>query len=108
MINLKQLITEGKRIKLNFRNVLPGGIDASVDVEFQVNSYDGRLLILPKTSKDLDKLDTLLLDREGIAIIIENRINDQFKEIEFKRDNTYQGAGYGFTVDLEKVVKKLK
>lgn len=108
MINLKQLIVEGKKVKYEFRNVLPGGIDASVQVEFQVNSYDNKLVVLPKTSKDLDKINTLNLYREDIGVLLENRINDSFKEVEFNYDKTYQGAGYGFVVNLENLVKKLK
>ena len=60
MINLKQLLTEDKKVKIKFRKVLPGGKDASRDVEFSVYMWDGpRVIFLPKSSKDLDKLDEL-------------------------------------------------
>ena len=108
MIKLKNLISESKKLKLNFRNVLPGGIDASVDVEFSAIIVDDRFVFLPKTSKDLDKIDTLKLYKEDVAVLIENRINSQFKEVEFKYDKSYQGAGYGFNIDLNKILNKLK
>jgi hypothetical protein len=108
MIKLKQLISEGKKVKYNFRNVLPGGIDASVDVEFSAMVSDNRFIFLPKTSKDLDKIETLNLDRSSIEILLENRINEKLKGIELVRDKTYQGAGYGFVIDLNKILNKLK
>jgi tricorn protease-like protein len=108
MIKLKQLISEGKKVKYNFRNVLPGGIDASVDVEFSVMVYDNRFIFLPKTSKDLDKIETLNLDRSAIEILLENRVNDKLKGIELTRDKTYQGAGYALILDLNQILNKLK
>ena len=108
MIKLKALLTEGKVVKFNFRNVLPGGIDASVDVQFSINTFNDRIIALPKTSKDLDKLDTLNLYREDIGVLLENDINRKFKEVEFEYDKSYQGAGYGFTINLDKLVRKLK
>lgn len=109
MINLKQLLTEDKKVKIKFRKVLPGGKDASRDVEFSVYMWNGpRVIFLPKSSKDLDKLDELDLYKEDIAVLIENRVNSQFKEVEFKYDRRYHGAGYGFTINFEKILNKIK
>ena len=108
MINLKQLITEGKVIKLPFRKVLPGGIDAGFEALFSVYAHDSRIALIPKSSKELDKLDTLDFHREDIGVLIKNRLNDQFKEVKFNYDKNYQGAGYGFTIDMHSIIKKLK
>lgn len=111
MIQLKQLLTEGNKIiKMNFRKVLPGGIDSSRNVEFSVFTWSepARFIFLPKTSKDLDKIDELNLRWEDVGVLIENRLNDQFKEVEFKHDRKYHGAGYGFVINYDKILNKIK
>lgn len=109
MINLKKLIVEAKQVKLHFRNVLPGGIEADEDIQFSVSVYNDRIIYIPKTSKDLDKIDSLnYTNRDSLGDLIAVIINRQFKEIELKYDDTYVGAGFGFVVDLEKILKKIK
>lgn len=108
MINLKALITESKNTKLHFRNVLPGGIEADEDVLFSVNAYNGRITLLPKSNKELDKLDRLgFSNRDSLGDLIAVILNRPLKDVELKYDDSYPGAGFGFIVDLEKLVKKL-
>lgn len=102
-------MTEGSgKSTFNFRNVKRGGVDASVDVEFSIHLSDSTFVFIPKSSKELDKIDTLPLDKVEVGLLMENRINAQFKEIEFKLNKNYSGAGYGFSIDLDKILNRIK
>ena len=65
-------------------------------------------LPVPKSNKELDKLDRLgYSNRDMLGDLIAVILNRPLKDVELKYDDSYPGAGYGFIVDLEKLVKKL-
>lgn len=104
MINLKSLITESsKNVKVLIKGA-KGESDQSV--QFLVSDHDNVFVFMAKTSKDLDKLDLVGLDdtHESLLKYLETKTN-----IKFKWDYGYNknGAGYGFKIDTESILKKL-
>ena len=80
-------------------------------VDFIVNTtmYTD-LIFIAKTSKDLDVIDELKDTdagdrpiREGIKQMIEKQL-----KIDINHDWNYDGAGYGFNLDMYGIIKKLK
>ena len=99
MINLKSLLTENtKNVKISIK---------SVSVAFLIFIQGNTFVLLPKTSKDLDKLDLVIHD--DIADTLLKYLEKQTK-LNFKWSNSYNnyGAGYGFDLDLDKIMEKLK
>ena len=111
MIQLKQLISEGAASKyvVDFRNVLPGGKEADVKVTFSVYTNNDRIIFMPASSKELDKLMALPIYKysEDVAVIIAGHVNRKNK-LTFNVDTNYPGAGYAIKVDINDVVKGLK
>ncbi len=105
MIKLKSLITEsGKNIK-----ILIKGKKGEVDqlVTFAVHESDGVFVLLPKTSKELDKLD---LTEHDSSVETMKEYLKKSTNIEFKWDLQYnsRGAGYGFKINYDKIINKIK
>ena len=111
MIQLKQLMNEGTSGKyvVEFRNVLPGGKDASVKVTFAVHAYSDRIVFMEANSKELDKLMKLPIYKysEDVAVLIANHVSKKNK-MNFIVDTSYPGAGYAIKIDLNDIVKGLK
>jgi hypothetical protein len=105
MINLKSLITEStKNIK-----ILVKGKRGDIDqyVSFTVFVQSGVFVLLPKTSKDLDKLDLVNHDDAVDSMIKYLKKNTK---IDFQWSLHYNsvGAGYGFEIDYNKLLNQLK
>jgi len=103
MINLRQLITENtKHVK-----ILIKGNRGEVDqlVSFMIYVDSGTIVFLPKTSKDLDKLD--LIDNEIVGDSLTNYLKKSIK-LDFKWDVSHNAtrAGYGFAFDYDKLLNK--
>ena len=102
MINLKQLITEGsKSVKIYFKVKE----SSTQNGAFSVFEYDGVFVFLPKTSKDLDKLE--LVEYNTLVETLLDYLKKQ-TSLQFDWDPTYRGAGYGFNLNLNQILNKLK
>ena len=105
MINLKSLIAESsKNIKLLIKGKKG---DPYQLVSFSVHESDGVFVLLPKSSKELDKLD--LLDHDEVVESLKTHLK-RMTDLEFKWDLNYNnhGAGYGFKLNYEYIIKKIK
>jgi|TARA_R100000541_G_scaffold22133_2_gene32153 hypothetical protein len=74
----------------------------------QSTSINTHIIVLPKTSKDLDVMDILTKDGddgviEGIKLYLEKKIKTKINI-----NYNYQGAGYGFDIDMYEILNKLK
>jgi hypothetical protein len=71
----------------------------------------GRIVAMAATGKDLDKEIESGASKTAIGKDIEDTINDQLKKfrqsITVSVDYNYEGAGYGFLINLEDLLKKL-
>jgi hypothetical protein len=113
MIYLKDLtnslLSESmKKVKMQF----PIGGNHKAVVIFTAIMRDDRLVLIPSTSQDADKVGDLLkaLDWEGqrsdfYKFITNNLVNRT--GLEFYYDNSYKGAGYGFKLNTDSILKKL-
>lgn len=93
MIKLGKVLLEGKS-KLAYRS----------DVVEYITSYNnGKLVLIPKTSKDLDTIELIkskLGSKAEDEFIKLTKIRIQQKTgIGFTYDTSHNGAGYGFKID---------
>jgi len=101
MINLKELINEGtKNVKLLVRN----RTNTDELVQFSVYTTNDLFIFLPKSSKMLDILEEV--DESVIAKSIEMYLKKRTNLV-FDYNPTYIGAGYGFTLNFDKILTKL-
>jgi len=104
MINLKSLLKENtKNVKILIRNKVLGDQNVSFLIFIQGSTF----ILLPKSSKDLDKLEPMIHQDivDGLLTYLEKHTKLSFKwSISY---NTH-GAGYGFDLDLDKIMEKLK
>ena len=81
-----------------------------VEVKFLPVPYkDGGISLIAKSSKDLDKLESLIpsgVSGDVIPKILQGQIEKKLGII-VKWDARYQGAGFGFKIDMYKIVDKL-
>ena len=92
-------------------DIKAGGMKYSVDFRISPGSRDTHLTAIAKSSKDLDELQTAIMNRgnndEIIGKIVATALEKKLKlPVEF--DYGYQGAGYGFKLDLYSIAKTLK
>jgi len=82
-------------------------------IEFTIGPGRGdtHLTAMAKTSVELDKLKTAIINREhgeeAIGVIIARAIEKKLK-LPVEVDYGYQGAGFGFKLDLYSIAKSLK
>lgn len=92
-------------------DIKSGGQKYSVDFQIGPGRGDVHLYAIAKSSKDLDELQTAITNRGGndqtIGAIIAKAIENKLK-LPIDTDYGYQGAGYGFKIDLYSVAKQLK
>lgn len=104
MINLKNLITENtKTIKVLIKSRERGDQNVSFLVFIQGDVF----VFLPKSSKDLDKLEKV--DHDNIVDSILSYLKKHTK-LDFNWSVSYNqhGAGYGFEMDHNKIIGLLK
>jgi len=69
------------------------------------------IIALPSSSKDLDKEIESNVSKTAIAKDIEDSINSRLKRarqaVTVEIDYRYEGAGYGFKLDLDGLLQKL-
>ena len=98
MIKLKDILNEAN-VKVN-----------NTTVKFTViatpTSLNNMFRFIAASSKDLDILQDFSSDDIRAAIL--KYANNQFREIKFIPVKYDDGAGYGFKIDLNTVLKKLK
>lgn len=92
-------------------DIKSGGKQFSVDFRISPGLRDTHLTAIAKSSKDLDVLQAAIASRgntdEIIGRIIATAIEKKLKlPIDF--DHGYQGAGFGFKLDLYSIAKSLK
>jgi hypothetical protein len=90
--------------------ILAFKVDRNVyKVEFQTSvSKNNVISCIPKTTKDADTVQSVISQSQPMVVQkgIQQYIERQFKlPIEIERD--YNGPGFGFTVDLYDLVKRL-
>lgn len=92
-------------------DIKSGGMKYSVEFRIGVGTGNTHLTAIAKSSKDLDELQTAIINRGGndqtIGAIIAKAIKNKLK-LPIDVDYGYQGAGYGFKLDLYSISKKLK
>jgi hypothetical protein len=92
-------------------DIKAGGMKYSVDFRISPGNKDTHLTALAKSSKDLDELQTAIINRgvndDIIGNVIAKAIEKKLK-LPIDVDHSYQGAGYGFKFDLYSIVKGLK
>jgi len=81
-----------------------------VEVKFTPIPYkDGGISLLAKSSKDLDKLESLIpsgVSNDIIPKILKGQVEKKLGII-VNWDARYLGAGYGFKIDMYKILDKL-
>lgn len=94
-------------------DIKSGGQTYSVNFKISPGSMRGstHLIVMAKSSKDLDILDDVISNRDNndeiIGKIIATALEKKLKlPIDF--DYGYQGAGFGFKFDLWSIADKLK
>ena len=92
-------------------DIKAGGIKYSVDFRIIPGNKDVHFSAIAKSSKDLDELQTAIINRgagdEMIGVIIAKALENKLK-LPIDVDHGYQGAGYGFKFDLYSIANKLK
>lgn len=102
MISLKSLLTEGKRVNIP--------ITGEKITFTMMIGRDGRVIFLPSSSAELDKIDGMRSEW-GSSDAINNEIKlylEKQLKVPFEHDRDYPGSGYAFTIDLDKLISKLK
>jgi len=92
-------------------DIKAGGMKYSVDFKIMPGQRDTHLIAIAKSSKDLDELQTAILNRgagdDMIGVIIAKVVEKKLK-LPIDVDHSYQGAGYGFKFDTYSIAQKLK
>jgi hypothetical protein len=92
-------------------DIKSGGQKYSVDFKINPGRGDIHFTAIASSSKDLDELQTAIINRGGndqtIGAIIAKALENKLK-LPVDVDYGYQGAGYGFKLDLYSISKKLK
>ena len=92
-------------------DIKSGGMKYSVDFRIMPGQRDTHLTAIAKSSKDLDELQTAIVNRgagdEMIGVIIAKALENKLK-LPIDVDHSYQGAGYGFKFDTYAIANKLK
>ena len=92
-------------------DIKAGGMKYSVDFRIMPANKETHLSAIAKSSKDLDELQTAILNRgagdDVIGNIIAKAIEKKIK-LPIDVDHSYSGAGYGFKFDLYSIANKLK
>jgi hypothetical protein len=91
-------------------DIKAGGQKYSVDFKIMPGSRDTHLSAIPKSSKDLDELQTAISNRGAgdsmIGVVVAKALENKLK-LPIEVDHSYSGAGYGFKFDLYSIVSKL-
>lgn len=81
------------------------------DVQFNISpTRNGGFTVIAKSSKDLDKLQDLISSDDSTMVVqkgLESYIEKKLGLVVY-RDDKYQGAGYGFKLDMYYIIDKLK
>ena len=92
-------------------DIKSGGMKYSVDFKIMPGQRDTDLIAIAKSSKDLDELQTAIINRgandDMIGVIISKVIEKKLK-LPIDVDHSYEGAGYGFNFDTYSIAQKLK
>lgn len=92
-------------------DIKAGGMKYSVDFRISPGQRDTHLTAIAKSSKDLDELQTAIINRgvndDMIGTIVAKAIEKKLK-LPIDVDHGYQGAGYGFKFDTYSIAKTLK
>jgi len=104
MINLKQLINESTK---NIKVVIKGNRgDVDQNVAFTVFVQNGVFVFLPKSSKDLDKLE-LVEHNNAVDAMLKYLKRTTKIDFEWSLHYNSTGAGYGFELDYNKLLNQL-
>ena len=92
-------------------DIKAGGTKYSVDFKVIPQLKNKGLIAMAKSSKDLDELQTAIINRGGndetIGGIIAKAVENKLK-LPIDVDYSYKGAGYGLKLDFYSIAKKLK
>ena len=91
-------------------DIKAGGQKYSVDFNINSGRGDIHFIATPKSSKDLDELQTAIVNKGGsdqtVGVIIAKAIGNKLK-LPVEPDYGYSGAGYGLVLDLYSMAKQL-
>ena len=91
-------------------DIKAGGMKYSVDFKVLPQPKNKGLIAMAKSSKDLDELQTAIINRgvndDMIGAIILKALEKKLK-LPMEIDRNYEGAGYGFVLDFYSISKKL-
>lgn len=104
MIKLKDLITENTKV---IKVLLKSRKQGDQNVSFLTFTQNEVFVFLPKSNKDLDKIDKLEQDDVVDSILLYLK---KHTKIDFTWSLSYNrsGAGYGFEMDHNKIIGMLK
>jgi len=92
-------------------DIKSGGKRYSVNFSISPGRGDVHFSAIAKSSKDLDELQDAISNRgvgdDMIGTIVAKALENKLK-LPIDVDHGYQGAGYGFKLDLYSIAKKLK
>ena len=101
MIKLKSLLKENTTFDFA----------QAADVKFMASAKGGKIVLIPATTKDVAKVDTIkdkLGDGadEDFLSLLKIRIEKKLG-ITVIPNKRYEGAGYAFEIDIDELIKKL-
>ena len=92
-------------------DIKAGGMKYSVDFTIHPGSRDTHLIAMAKSSKDLDELQSAIINRgvsdDLIGSIVAKAVEKKLK-LPVEADHRWDGAGYGLKSDLYSIAKSLK
>jgi len=101
-------VVENELYEKNFQVVIG---DEAIEYTLRENLGGSGIIALPSSSKDLDKEIESDVSKTAIAKDIEDSINSRLKRarqaVTVEIDYRYEGAGYGFKLDLDGLLQKL-
>lgn len=91
---VKEEVIEEATAKFDFAKV--GG------VKFYASSKDGKIVLIPASTSDVEKVDTI----KDFVSLIQSRLEKKLG-LKVIADKRHSGAGYAFEIDMDELVKKL-
>ena len=106
MIKLKSLLKENTTFDFA----------QAADVKFISSAKEGKIVLIPASTKDVAKVDTIKKEWGNgadaaflslVQIRLENRLGLNKLGLKVIADKRYSGAGYAFEIDMDTLLKKL-
>ncbi len=90
----EEVLEEAQSVSMDFAKA--GG------VKFYASSKDGKIVLIPASTNDVAKVDTIKDFVSLVQIRLEKKLG-----LKVIADKRHSGAGYAFEIDMDELVKKL-